>query len=608
MTVSRVEAVSHTEDNLKHEALSLPNEETKEQAPQVTTGTDEARPVSLGVEQFSLDDVRPVDIHIRNVAVSINTAPSWLDPATYPELFANKMTTTPRMKTLLESVSADIQAGSLTAIIGGSGSGKTTLLNTLSERVASSRLDVSGTTTFGGRQGVQSARTAYVTQQDVLIPTLTVRETLGYSADLRLPATTTVEQRKQIVEEVILELGLKECANTRVGNSQHRGCSGGEKRRVSIGVQLLANPSVLFLDEPTTGLDATSAFQLVRTLKKLAGNGRTIVTTIHQPRSEIWDFFDNLILLSKGSPVFSGPVADCSPWFEKQGYPFPQLVNPAEFLIDIAAIDNRSPELEEETTHRVEALKHAWSHEAAQRFAPVTISPTTATDQAGIIATSGHASYARQIKVLTDRTLKVTVRDPLGMSACIFEAIFMGLAMGYLFFDLGRDQAGIRSREGALYTATGFQGYLILLFEVYRLTIDMPMFDREASEKCVDAIPFIVSRRLARLFTEDIPAPIFFSTIFYFMVGFDRDAGKFFTFLGLSLINQYISMMCALTCVAAVRNFAGATLIANLSFTLQSMACGMFIQSNSIPIYVRWLKWITYTVGNIFMVHLFTLG
>ena len=105
-----------------------------------------------------------------------------------------------------------------------------------------------GSVTFNGHAGVRYARHAYVMQQDILLPTLTVRETLRYSADLRLPSTTTAEDRARVVEEVIRELGLKECADTRIGNSQHRGCSGGEKRRVSIGVQLLANPSVLFLD------------------------------------------------------------------------------------------------------------------------------------------------------------------------------------------------------------------------------------------------------------------------------------------------------------------------------------------------------------------------
>ena len=124
-------------------------------------------------------------------------------------------------------------------------------------------------------------------QQDVLLPTLTVQETLTYAAELRLSPSTTSEDRKRVVKEVILELGLNNCANTGTGNNVHKGCSGGEKRRMSLAVQMLAIPSVLFLDEMTTGLDANTAFQLVTTLKALAVKGRMINCTIHQPRSEI---------------------------------------------------------------------------------------------------------------------------------------------------------------------------------------------------------------------------------------------------------------------------------------------------------------------------------
>ena len=549
-----------------------------------------------GAGNLSLSDVEAVEVQIRGLAVSVDTAPSWLEPATYSQLVSSGFSTAPKPKSLLSGVSANLAPGTLTAIIGGSGSGKTTLLNTVAERVISSRLDQRGVTTFNAQVGVHGVRHAYVMQQDILLPTLTVRETLRYSADLRLPPSTTAEERLRVVEEVILELGLKECADTRIGNSQHRGCSGGEKRRVSIGVQLLANPSVLFLDEPTTGLDATSAFQLIRTLKMLAQKGRTVITTIHQPRSEIWDLFDNLVVLSKGNPVYSGSIADCLPWFEAQGFKLPPFVNPAEFIIDVAAVDNRSPELEEESTLRVERLVAAWLEESEQRFSPLDKAIDTSRRKHNSRATR-HASYAQQVRVLTDRTLKVTYRDPLGMTASILEAIMMGLVTGYLFFDLARDQAGIRSREGGLYTAAGLQGYLILIFEVYRMTIDIPVFDRESTESCVDAIPFVISRRLARLPTEDLPVPFLFSVIFYFMAGFDRDVQKFFIFFSITLLGQYIAVTCAMTCVAAVRHFPGASLIANLVYTLQSMACGMFVQSQTIPVYVRWLKWLTYTVS-----------
>ncbi|ROT38353.1 ABC transporter [Sodiomyces alkalinus F11] len=544
---------------------------------------------------ISLDDVEPVDVHIRGLSVTVDTAPSWLEPSTYPELARQKFQPRPQSKKLLRDVNASLPPGTLTAIIGGSGSGKTTLLNTMSERTISSRLSQEGLITFNGNPGIHSVRHAYVMQQDILLSALTVRETLQYSANLRLPPSTTQQERAQIVEEVILELGLKECANTRIGNHQHRGCSGGERRRVSIGVQLLANPSVLFLDEPTTGLDATSAFQLVRTLKSLASKGRTIITTIHQPRSEIWDLFDNLIILARGCPVYSGRASECVAWFGALGFQLPPFVNPAEHLIDIAAVDNRTPELEAESTARVGRLHDAWYEESTKCFLPPEKIADPSCRQPASSDATRHATYTRQLRMLTDRTFKVTHRDPLGMLAAILEAILMGLVTGYIFFDLPRDDSGIRSRQGALYTASGLQGYLILIFEIYRLSIDMPTFDRERTENCVDAIPFLLSRRLARLPTEDFPVPFLFSVIFYFMAGFDRDANQFFIFFAITLLNHYIAMTCAMACVTAVRHFPGASLLANLIYTMQSMACGMFVQSESIPVYVRWLKYITYT-------------
>lgn len=565
-------------------------------------------PLSLtGGNPLSLDAVDPVDIQIRDLSVTVDVSPSVWTPSTYPELlkstFGRSRDPAPRTKTLIHSVSASLRPGTLTAILGGSGSGKTTLLNTISERMTSSRLARSGTALFNGEPSVHTVRHAYVMQHDVLLPTLSVRETLQYSADLRLPAATSAADRARVVDEVILELGLKECAATRIGSSQHRGCSGGEKRRVSIGVQMLSNPSVLFLDEPTTGLDASSAFQLVRTLKGLALKGRTVVVTIHQPRNEIWDLFDGLIVLARGCPVYSGPVRDCLPWFADLGFELPGFVNPAEFVIDIAAVDNRTPELEEESAARVKRLMDAWAAEAEKVFPPVEkgADDGTRTTHHGAIKTS--TPFLRQLSVLSDRSFKVTYRDPMGMAAALLEAILMGLVNGYIFYDLSRDQAGIRSREGALYTAAALQGYLFLVFEVYRLTIDIPTFDREHSEGCADPLPFMLSRRLSRLFTEDFPVPFLFSVIFYFMAGFDRDPGKFFVFFSIVLINQYIAVTCAMTCVAASRNFPGASLISNLVYTLQSVACGYFIQSNTIPVYVRWLKYVAYcyyAVGALF--------
>lgn len=191
------------------------------------------RTTTTSIAHLSLGDVKAVEVQIRDLAVTVDTSPSIWEPSTYPDLWSSKLSKKPTgggpptttTKTLLHSVDASLQPGTLTAILGGSGSGKTTLLNTIAERMHSTRLARGGTTTFNGvAEGVHSVRHAYVMQQDILLPTLTVRETLRYAASLRLPRTVVGrEERERVVEEVILELGLKDCADTRIGSSQHRG-------------------------------------------------------------------------------------------------------------------------------------------------------------------------------------------------------------------------------------------------------------------------------------------------------------------------------------------------------------------------------------------------
>ena len=231
-------------------------------------------------------NVAPVNVRIEDISVSFRKSPPAWNLLSHSTARKSSTSETHATHNILDRVSAQLPAGSLTAILGGSGSGKTTLLNTISHRVTSSKLHVSGQATYNGSPNLATIRSAYVMQQDVLLPTLTVRETLQYAADLRLPSTTK-DERRRAFERVILDLGLKEAADTKIGSSGQKGASGGEKRRTSIGVQMLANPSVLFLDEPTTGLDAYSAFQVVERLKQLANSGRTIIISIHAPRSEM---------------------------------------------------------------------------------------------------------------------------------------------------------------------------------------------------------------------------------------------------------------------------------------------------------------------------------
>lgn len=147
---------------------------------------------------------------------------------------------------------------------------------------------------------------AYVTQDDVLLGTLTVKETITYSAHLRFPTSMSKEEFNGIVEATIMEMGLLECADTLIGNWHLRGISGGEKKRLSIALEILTRPCLLFLDEPTSGLDSASAFFVIQALRNVARDGRTVISSIHQPSSEVFALFDDLFLLSGGETVYFG--------------------------------------------------------------------------------------------------------------------------------------------------------------------------------------------------------------------------------------------------------------------------------------------------------------
>ncbi|KAF2272145.1 ABC transporter-like protein [Westerdykella ornata] len=584
-------------DPLDQEKDSLPGPPTVPHSTEPVGLTNVATHGSQRNNSISLREVEPVSVRLDHLTVTVDESPGLLSrlKSYWGHKNATGQATVSHVKTILDDISGEMRSGTLTAIIGGSGSGKTSLLNQMSGRMHGNRLSFSGRTLFNGSEDAARVRSAYVIQQDILLPTLTIRETLRYAADLRLPASIGKKERRQLVEEVIVELGLKEAADTRIGNSEHRGCSGGEKRRTSIGVQLLSNPSLLWLDEPTTGLDSTSAYQVIRTLRSLARKGRTIIVTIHQPRSEIWDLFDNVILMTKGSPAYVGSAKECLPYFAKLGHELPPFVNPAEFLIDIVSVDNRDPEAERIAQARVDHIKSAWREHVSQLVCtPPVAEPKLVPKSPTRRIRTTHASLSQQIRVLSARTWIVTIRDPMGMFGSLIEAIAMSVITGWIFLQVDGSLSGIRSRQGALYTAAALQGYLILLYETYRLTIDIQLFDEESRQGIVGVPAFLISRRLARLLIEDIPVPLIFSLIFYFMTGFRTDGNEFMTFFSVILLEHYIAVCFATTCVAISRHFAEASLVANLAYTLQSMACGYFIQANTIPIYVRWTKWIAY--------------
>ncbi|KAJ3297942.1 hypothetical protein HK104_011342 [Borealophlyctis nickersoniae] len=239
---------------------------------------------------------------------------------------------------VLEGVQGVVKPGEVMAIMGASGAGKTTFLDILARRskagVVSGEILVNGK--FISDQEFRSV-VGFVDQEDTLMDTLTVYETILYSALLRLPRTMSLQAKRQRVHETMMELGILGIANRRIGKAGKRGISGGEKRRVSIACELVTSPSILFLDEPTSGLDSYNAYNVIESLVSLARNyQRTVIFTIHQPRSNIYALFDKLVLLAKGKMVYSGPAQQAViDHFANLGFVCPLGFNIADYLVDL---------------------------------------------------------------------------------------------------------------------------------------------------------------------------------------------------------------------------------------------------------------------------------
>ncbi|MED6169545.1 hypothetical protein PIB30_022331 [Stylosanthes scabra] len=219
------------------------------------------------------------------------------------------------------------------ALIGPSGAGKSTFLDALAGRLATS-VSITGNVLLNGTKRTTSSKDiSYVTQEDYFLGTLTVRETLTYAAYLRLPSNMTKDEIDKVVVKTLAEMGLQDCADSRLGNWHSRGISKGEKRRLSIGIEILTQPHILLLDEPTSGLDSAAAFFVISSLRSIAHDGRIVICSIHQLSSDVFNLFDDLVLLAGGETVYFGERTEAVQFFADAGFPCPTRKNPPEHFL-----------------------------------------------------------------------------------------------------------------------------------------------------------------------------------------------------------------------------------------------------------------------------------
>ncbi|XP_020248344.1 ABC transporter G family member 11 [Asparagus officinalis] len=437
-------------------------------------------------------------------------------------------------QTVLEGLTGYAEPGTLTALMGPSGSGKSTLLDALASRLATNAFS-SGHVLLNGRKTKLSfGAAAYVTQDDNLIGTLTVRETIMYSAKLRLPDKMAAEEKRALVEGTIIEMGLQDCADTVIGNWHLRGISGGEKRRVSIALEILMRPRLLFLDEPTSGLDSASAFFVTQTLRSLSRDGRTVIASIHQPSSEVFELFDRLYLLSGGKTVYFGQASDAYDFFAQAGFPCPSLRNPSDHFLRCVNSDfdkvkatlkgsmkmkfKRSDDpLEKITTG--EAIRRLTEFYACSQYYYAAREKVDEISRVkGTILDSGgsQASFLMQACTLTKRSFVNMSRDFGYYWLRLLIYIIVTICIGTIYFKVGTGYNSILARGACASFVFGFVTFMSI-GGFPSFVEDMKVFQRERLNGHYGVAAFVISNTLSAM-PFLITITFLSGTICYFMV------------------------------------------------------------------------------------------
>ncbi|KAH1168454.1 hypothetical protein KIL84_003937 [Mauremys mutica] len=513
-------------------------------------------------------------------------------------------------KEILRDVSGIMKPG-MNAILGPTGSGKTSLLDVLAGWKDPKGLR-SGQIFMDGKSANSQFHlcSAYIVQEDILMGTLTVRENLQFSASLRLPQSRNSEAEKQLkVNAVIQELGLQECADTKIGTEFLRGVSGGEKKRCSIGMELITAPSLVFLDEPTTGLDANTANSIIQLLHQLSRKGRTVIFSIHQPRYSIFRLLDHLTLMNKGEIIYAGPAEESTGYFNSIGYQCEAFNNPLDFFLDVIGGEimqsQPSPELasvRESDSHSSSCSdknplpiyyhKSRYYEQLQEELENLQSFESHLSDAVPTKATYA-TSFFHQLYVVSNRNVKNILRNPQTSIGQLLLGTFFSVLVGLIFYQVPTTlPEAFQNRLGAFF-------FLVInqvfgnLSAVELFINERKLFIHESSRGYYRTSAYFLAKVFADLIPNRIIPLLMFSGISYFMMGLKQDAGSFFLYvLSLSLTNLAAVSMAFLVS-ASVSTFAIANVLIALPFVFMMVFGGFLVNLNSMLSWLSWIKWIS---------------
>lgn len=555
---------------------------------------------------------------------------------------------------LLRNVEGYVRPGMALALMGASGAGKTTLLDVLARRKTTGK--VTGDLLLNGAPLPNNYHRymGYVEQVDEHDGSQTVLESVQFAAMTRMDAGRvpiySFSQKLEFARMVLDALRLTDISHYRVGHGGGDGITAEQRKRLTLAVELAANPSILFLDEPTTGLDTVGAAAIVDAVQAIARSGRSVVCTVHQPSTQVFASFTHLLLLVPGGrSAYFGPIhddpdeKDFGPllrFFRDRGFICPPLVNPADFMLSVISDGYESlagasqarlqdvlptsepaaaakklediPKEDRQALRRLVALRDAKSRkfkEASAEFWNNTYLRGDAEavrklaaldreelDQLGLdikTVSGGRATWGViQMALVVWRGVLMRFRSPGVIYGQWIGSLIIGLMLGFTFFQLDDSQQGLSSRVGLL--------FMVVLYSVFSsiaalqmLIEERPLFFRERRAGSYGYTSYLVRLLVVKVPT-DIVSSAFLIVPVYFLAGLRLDVGAFFYLFMVSFLSTLLAVSFAQACAVIAPNAAVGTALVATVLQASMIFAGFFIRRGDVPVYWSWAPWLSF--------------
>jgi len=519
------------------------------------------------------------------------------------------------LKRILNNVSGWVAPGEMLAILGPSGAGKTSFLNILAGRTKKSKNKIiNGEIKVNGKQ-LSSAMfkqiTGFVAQEDILMGSMTPKESLRFYCRLSAGEDVSTEAVDAQAEDLLKQMGLTRVQNNFIGfvgagsfkSGIERGLSGGERKRVSVCLELMHNPRLLFLDEPTSGLDSFAAKTVIECIRGLADSGKTVICTIHQPSAELLRLFDKLLILANGNTCYFGPTKKAPSHFASLGFKMPKFTNPADYYLRL--VQTRPSELKELEDDIEEGINHDSEAQQLQnliggykesKYAQEASAPPLVPDDPSLAkgqkANEFKAGYWLQYVALSKRSVKHVLREPMIFKARLFQTLFMAVFGGLIFLRLNSTLTDASDRlSGSFFVMVNTMfGGLSSPQNVF--PPERSVFFRERGAHMYSPFIYFMAKMTSE-FPINFFIPIIYSAICWWMINFNDSFDRFVLFTIIMIIITNVGFGIGMFLNLVVLDPSLVSRLQPLIMIPLMIFAGFFINSSSVPVWLIWIEYIS---------------